>query len=228
MMEQTPVHEVHNSALLNLMPKDASFIVEVGCSSGALAREFKKLATNNNRYVGIEIDCEYGDLAKRYCDHVIVGNIENFEDSEWLDLRSADCWVFGDTLEHLQDPWRVLSKIRSLIPSNGVIVCCIPNAQHWSLQVKLNLGEFRYEKSGLLDKTHLRWFTRQTIFELFKDTGFIVAAIDPLIFDEPLRDQFISLLKRISQRAGRDPEITSRDALPMQYVLIATPDNLRV
>lgn len=226
MIEQTPVHEAHNAALLSLIPKNASFIVEVGCSSGALAREFKKLATKENRYVGIEIDQKYGDLARRHCDQVIVGNIENFEDKDWSDLSAADCWIFGDTLEHLQDPWSTLKKIRSFIPANGILACCIPNAQHWSLQVKLNVGEFRYEKSGLLDKTHLRWFTRQTILELFKDTGFTVTSLDPLIFDEPLREQFLVLLKRISQRAGRDPEIASRDALAMQYVLIATPDSL--
>ena len=227
MMEQTPVHDAHNAALLSLIPKNASFIVEVGCSSGALAREFKKLSKGENRYVGIEIDREYGDLAKRYCDQVIVGDIEKFEDKDWSAVSSADCWVFGDTLEHLQDPWRILKKIRSFIPANGVLACCIPNAQHWSLQVKLNIGEFRYEKSGLLDKTHLRWFTRQTMLELFRDTGFLVTSLDPLIFDEPLRDQFIALLKRIAHRAGRDPEMASKDALPMQYVLIATPDVLR-
>jgi len=221
-MEQTPVHDMHNPDLLKLIPQDAKRIVEVGCSSGALAREYKK---NNPgcTFIGIEIDQEYSTLAKRFCDEVYVANIESIEDSIWDTLVGADCFVFGDTLEHLQDPWKVLRKIKTIIPPTGSIVCCVPNAQHWSLQVKLNIGDFRYVESGLLDKTHLRWFTRQTLIELFADTGFVVRDIQPRIFDEPQREDFIALLKRISKRAGVNPEEAGKDAAPFQYVLIATP-----
>ena len=141
----------------------------------------------------------------------------------WDALSQADCWIFGDTLEHFQNPWAVLQKIRSLIPSNGVIACCIPNAQHWSLQVKLNIGEFHYEESGLLDKTHLRWFTRKTLIELFHSTGFHISEICPRIFNEPGRDQFLGLLKEIAERAGVNADEAMNDALPMQYILLAKP-----
>jgi tRNA A58 N-methylase Trm61 len=159
-MEQTPIHEYHNPDLLKVIPLKSQYIVEVGCSSGALDREYKKIS-NANTYVGIEVDDSYASLAKRYCDEVYVSNIETMEGALWNKLSKADCWIFGDTLEHLQNPWKVLHQIHTVIPSNGVIACYIPNAQHWSLQVKLNIGEFRYEESGLLDKTHLRWFTKK-------------------------------------------------------------------
>ncbi len=221
-MKQTPVHDSHNPDLLKLMPHDAKRVVEIGCSSGALAREYK----NNNPdcfYIGVEIDEEYAGLAKRYCDEVYTGNIETIDNETWNKLAAADCFVFGDTLEHLQDPWKVLKRIRSCIPLTGSIVCCVPNAQHWSLQVRLNIGHFRYEESGLLDKTHLRWFTRQTLIELFFDTGFVVNHIQPRIFKEPQRDNFIELLKLISKRAGVNPDEAGRDAIPLQYVFIANP-----
>ena len=68
-MNQTPAHDHHNPDLLRLMPSDASFVIEVGCSSGALAKVYRKL-NRGVRYVGIEIDSEYVKLAKRYCDEV--------------------------------------------------------------------------------------------------------------------------------------------------------------
>jgi len=221
-MEQTPVHDNHNPDLLRLIPKTSKCIVEVGCSSGALAREFKKI-NQETQYIGIEIDDGYVNLAKRYCDEVHLANIENMSDVLYQQLSKADCWVFGDTLEHLQNPWNVLNKIRSFMPKNGVLAACIPNAQHWSLQVKLNIGEFRYEDSGLLDKTHLRWFTRKTLIELFHDTGFDILKMHPRIFNEPGRDEYLSLLQRIAKRARANSDEAVNDAIPLQYCLLVKP-----
>jgi ubiquinone/menaquinone biosynthesis C-methylase UbiE len=223
-MSQTPVHDNHNPDLLNILPKSAKYIVEIGSSSGALAREYKRINISpESKYIGIEIDSNYAALSKRFCDEVYVENIEKMNEDLWTKLGRADCWVFGDTLEHLQDPWMVLRKIRSLISSDGVIACCIPNAQHWSLQVRLSVGDFRYEESGLLDKTHLRWFTRKTLCELFSSTGFEIQMLQPRIFNEPQSDEFISLLKRIAQRAGASPEEAAEDSRPIQYVALAKP-----
>lgn len=221
-MDQTPAHENHNPDLLRIIPQTSKCIVEVGCSSGALAREFKKL-NPETQYIGIEVDSDYAKLAKRHCDEVHLANIESMSDALWGQLSQADCWIFGDTLEHLQNPWQVLRKIRSLIGPNGVIACCIPNAQHWSLQVKLSIGEFRYESSGLLDKTHLRWFTRKTLIELFYDSGFDILEIHPRIFNEPGRDGFLCLLQRVAKRAGANSEEAINDAIPLQYTLLAKP-----
>lgn len=223
-MQQTPAHEIHNPDLLNVIPKDARFLVEVGCSSGALAREFKKISPSS-RYVGFEIDENYVTLAKRYCDEVMHADIESIDDKAWEKFRGADCFIFGDTLEHLKDPWRILKKICGLISPKGAVVCCIPNAQHWSLQVKLNIGDFRYQESGLLDRTHLRWFTRQTMVELFKDAGFDVGAIYPRIFNEPQKEKFLPLLKKISEAAGANSEIASLDALALQFIVVAKIKN---
>lgn len=103
----------------------------------------------NNKYIGIEIDKKYASLAEKYCDEVIYGDIENLNSKLWGVLCKADCWIFGDTLEHLKNPWDLLNMINASMPSNAIIACCIPNAQHWSLQVKLCIGEFRYEEISL-------------------------------------------------------------------------------
>lgn len=222
-MNQTPVHERHNPDLLKLIPNHASKLVEIGCSSGALAREFKILSPKCH-YLGIEVDPHYAELAKRFCDDSQVCDIESADDSFWIKNTDRDCWIFGDTLEHLKDPWRILKKIRSIIPEEGSVVVCIPNAQHWSLQVKLCIGNFRYQDSGLLDRTHLRWFTRQTIFEMFDQSGFKVEVGFPRIFNEPNRELFIPLIEKMATIAGADPKMAASDALPLQYVLRAKPN----
>ena len=221
-MKQTPVHLQHNPDLLKMLPIGARSLVEIGCSSGALAREFKKLAPDCE-YLGVEIDEGYRQMAAAFCDQTLNLDIEQADDSFWQSCRARDCWIFGDTLEHLSDPWKVLRRIRSVIPAHGVVAACIPNAQHWSLQAKLSIGDFRYVDRGLLDRTHLRWFTRQTMLELFEQTGFEVQTVLPRIFNEPSRARFLPLIEHMAMAAGANPKSAVADALPLQYVIRAAP-----
>lgn len=224
-MQQTPVHDIHNADLLTLLPVTSSNIIEIGCSSGALAREFKKI-NENCHYVGVDIEQSYCDLAKRYCDDVISMNIDNAETPFFESYADRDCWIFGDTLEHLVDPWRVLNEIKKVIPKHGVIAASIPNAQHWSVFAKLSIGDFRYVDSGIFDRTHLRWFTYVTILELFAHTGFQVISIKSRIFDEPIRQQYmpvISLIGEMAKACGADPDVAIRNSYAFQYVILAVP-----
>lgn len=221
-MKQTPVHEIHNPDLLRMMPSHVMNVIEIGCSSGALAREFKQINPACH-YLGIDIEPEYVELAKRYCDDTAVGNIENKDSAFYAQHADKDCWVFADTLEHLRDPWKVLREIRHVIPSHGVIVASIPNAQHWSVFAKLSMGDFRYADSGIFDRTHLRWFTRQTINEMFNQAGFSIVQGEPRIFDEPQRSQFLPVIGEMAKLCGFDPQIAMNDALAFQYVLRSIP-----
>ena len=221
-MKQTPAHDNHNPDLLKLIPVSSRKLVEIGCSAGALAREFKK--TNPGcSYFGIDIEPAYLEFAGRYCDKVLSCDIEACDDEFYERHRERDCWIFGDTLEHLKDPWRVLKSIRKNLPEDGCVVACIPNAQHWSIVARLAIGGFRYEESGLLDKTHLRWFTRQTIFELFAGAGFAVAEGVARVFDEPAREKFLPLIGELAKASGGDPDVAINDSLPLQYVVRAVP-----
>lgn len=148
-------------------------------------------------------------------------NIEDADEAFWNSKNDRDCWIFGDTLEHLQNPWLILDRIYKVLPVGGVVVACIPNAQHWSLQAKLSIGDFRYESQGLLDKTHLRWFTRQTIIEMFGQVGFAIEEGIPRIFNEPQRDIFLPVIGEMARLAGADSQMAISDALPLQYVIRA-------
>ncbi len=221
-MDQTPAHERHNPDLLKIIPADAQRLVEVGCSSGALAREFKKLSPRCD-YLGIEIDPAYAELAKRYCDRTLTLNIEEAGVEFWKEAADRDCWIFGDVLEHTKDPWALLRRVRTAIPAAGVVLACIPNVQHWSIQAKLSIGDFRYEDEGLLDRTHLRWFTKRTIFDLFRQSGFEITQGMPRIFNDPQREKFLPIIEQMAMAVGADPKAAVADALPLQYVVKAIP-----
>jgi SAM-dependent methyltransferase len=219
-VKQTPIHDQHNPDLLALVPLTSRRLIEIGCSSGALARAFKQKVPESH-YVGVEIDSGYAELATRHCDEVIVCDLDQADDVFWQTHEDRDCWIFGDTLEHLRDPWAVLRRIRRHIPSGGSVVVCIPNVQHWSIQAKLSVGDFRYRDSGLLDRTHLRWFTRQTVLEAFRETGFEVVTGKPRIFNEPNRERFLPIIEQMAQAAGGDAKQAVQDALALQYVIRA-------
>lgn len=221
-MKQTPAHEQHNPDLLTFIPKDCRKLVEVGCSSGALAREYRKL-NPGCCYVGVEIDADYAERAVPFCSTVHTMDIEAAPAGFFAANADADCWVFGDALEHLRDPWRLLAEIRRHLPLGGQVVACVPNVQHWSVQARLACGVFRYEDEGLLDRTHLRWFTRSTLIELFAATGFRVVEGLPRVFAEPEREAALAVIRRMAEVCGADPEQAVADAKPMQFVVRALP-----
>lgn len=221
-MEQTPVHDVHNPDLLQIIPPNARKLIEIGCSSGALAREFKKVSPTCD-YLGVEIDAQYAELARRYCDECLHLNVEHADDAFWAAQTERDCWIFGDTLEHMVDPWKLIQRVRRVIPADGAVLACIPNMQHWTIQVRLSIGDIRYEPSGLLDRTHLRWFTRQTILELFAHNGFKVEALYLRMDDAPTRDKFLPAIEHMAKLVGMDPAVAVQDAMALQYVVKAVP-----
>lgn len=221
-MEQTPAHGFHNPDLLGAIPPHCVRVIEIGCSTGALARELKKIRPACH-YIGIDIDTAYVTAAKAYCDETAAIDIEECDEQFFESHADRDCWIFGDVLEHMRDPWSVLRKIRRVIPENGCIVACIPNAQHWSLQARLSIGDLRYEDSGLLDRTHLRWFTAHTIHQMFADSGFRVAADRARVFNEPARDHFLPIIGEMAKACGGDPATAMQLAMPLQYVVTAVP-----
>ncbi len=219
-MKQTPINEIHNAEVLKLIPTTSRKVIEIGCSSGALAREFKKLHPDAN-WIGVEIDPDYAELAQRYCDTTVVRNLEECGQDFYNTYSDQDCWIFADVLEHFKDPWKILKSIRSVIPNDGCVVACIPNAQNWNLLARLAVGDFRYENMGLLDRTHLRWFTRQTIYELFESQKFTISEGVARTFQS--NQELLDLIGKIAETCGYDPLVSIADATPLQYVVRATP-----
>ena len=221
-MDQTPLNTGLNGDLLAVIPRDAPRIVEVGCSGGGLAREYRKI-NPRCEYIGLEINPGYAEVAREHCTRVVVGDIEEMPGDAFQSIAEASSWIFGDVLEHLYDPWAVLRRIRSVITPSSSVMACIPNAQHWSMQARLNCGAFRYEEKGLLDRTHIRWFTKTTIRELFESSGYAIVEARARVVDEPLREAAMVGVRAFANAIGADPEEAALNATPLQYIVRALP-----
>lgn len=221
-MKQTPAHAVVNRDLLALMPSSTRRVVEVGCMHGALANAFREVNPGVH-YTGIDIDPDYALIAGESCNLALAGDIETFDAAAFNRLFPSDCWVFGDCLEHLRDPWRVLRQIREQIDADGCLVACIPNAQHWSVQMRLATGLFRYEDSGLLDRTHVRWFTRITMIELFQQEGWQIESGVARRLSQAPPEGLMEGVRAIARAGGADPDQASEDAEVFQYLFKVVP-----
>src|SRR5438105_11540086 len=102
-MRSTAAHDTPNPDLLAMVPGGLARVVEVGCSTGALARAYRA-ANPGCDYVGIEVDPAHAAAARAACSSVIAADVEGLDEPTFAGLFPADCWVFGDSLEHLKDP----------------------------------------------------------------------------------------------------------------------------
>src|SRR5260221_3061324 len=105
----------------------------------------------------------------------------------------------------------------------GTSVACIPNAQHWSFQARPSSGMFTYEDDGLFDRTHIRWFTKTTIGDLFKSSGFRIIEGMERVFDEPFREEALVGIKALAEAPGTYVQQAVDNARPLQWVVRATP-----
>ncbi len=222
MIGSTPATDIHNAQVLDAVPAGTRKVLEVGTGTGALAREIRNKCPGVE-YVGVEISAEYRDAAKAWCDRAYLENFEQASDALMQELADADVVIFADVLEHFIDPWASLARMRTVMPAHARIIASIPNIQHWSIQYRLLAGDFRYADVGLLDRTHLRFFTRQTMIEMFAGTGYRVEQIVPRIFAFPNQDEMLKKVAQISQLHGVDPQMAVQDAAAFQFVLTAVP-----
>lgn len=221
-MKSTPPNFLPNVDVLALMPKQCRRIIEIGPSVGSLAKAYR-LENPEVEYVGVEIDAEYADLAREHCSRVIVGNVEQMSDDELSQIAPADCWVFSDVLEHLYDPWHMLRRLNKVMRSSDCIVACIPNVQHWSVQLRILSGDFWYEDSGLLDRTHIRFFTRKTLSQMFFKSGFEIHEARLRVLEFPEQENTLNKLRALADQLGLDSQECAEDATVFQYVIKADP-----
>lgn len=149
--------------------QDACFrVLEVGCGCGATLSHIKWQYQNAQVY-GIELEEKAASLGK-YMGDIIIGDIETMELPFAEDM--FDYIIFGDVLEHLHDPGKVVKKCKSILKRDGKILASIPNLLNVSVIAPLLRGRFQYTEAGLLDKTHIHLFTKYEIEKMFSLSGF--------------------------------------------------------
>jgi 2-polyprenyl-3-methyl-5-hydroxy-6-metoxy-1,4-benzoquinol methylase len=163
------------SEMLRYVPADVRDVLEVGCGGAAFAAEIKR--TRHARVTGIEPFETAAETAATRIDEVLQTGAE--EGLGRLRGRFFDCIVFNDVLEHLVDPESILAAAASLLRPQGTVVASIPNMRYLPVLRDLVLrGEWRYTNDGILDRTHLRFFTHKSIAELFAACGYRVHKLE--------------------------------------------------
>lgn len=151
-------------------------VLELGTAVGSMTQLIHEVS--GCTVVGMEIDPEMAKMATPWCERMIVGNIESMDLAETLGDDRFDVIVAADVLEHLYDPWACLLKIRPYLRPEGFIVLSVPNVAHNALLAELLNGRFPYQEKGLLDRTHLRFFTRSNLEDMLFSTGYLPSQWD--------------------------------------------------
>lgn len=151
-------------------------VLEIGCANGRMS---KLLQANGCRVIGIELNAHLAEQAKPYCETVIVGDIE--EDGLLSCDQQFDVVLMADVLEHLAYPDRLLERLHRHLKPGGHIVIAVPNIAYWAMRLTLLFGRFDYSlRGGLLDSTHLRFFTRRTLEAMVAACGYRMEIFYPV------------------------------------------------
>lgn len=172
---------VREQFLLELPPNSSARLLEVGCGNGNTAAEARRTG-RCGWCAGIELcDGPAAEATKRL-DQVLVGDVETLS----LPFPQAhfDVLIMSEVLEHLRDPWAVLRKLHPLLRPGAVVLAGSPNVSHHGVIRMLLRGRWDLTPSGVMDRTHLRWFTPRTYAEMFQQCGYTVLAVGPA---NPLR-----------------------------------------
>jgi 2-polyprenyl-3-methyl-5-hydroxy-6-metoxy-1,4-benzoquinol methylase len=149
-------------------------ILEIGCGeggTGSLALEQRRCGT----YCGVELFPSAADKAKDRISEVVVGNIEE-TDLPWPG-EHFDVLILSEILEHLVDPWTVLKKLHPLLKPGARVFASSPNVANYRIIRMLMRGEWNLTDMGLMDRTHLRWFTPRSYRDLFESCGYAVDSV---------------------------------------------------
>jgi len=170
---------------LPLLPSRADRVLEIGCGAGRTLESLRSSGRCIATY-GVELVPSIAAEARKRVDHVFVGNIEEL--TLPLEPGSMNAILCLDVLEHMVNPWSAMVKLADLLAPGGVLVASIPNVQNYRVILPLLRGRWDYASEGLLDRTHLRFFTRASAIELMECSGLLVDRVDATgIFGRTLR-----------------------------------------
>ena len=198
--------------LVAMVPAGAAAALDVGCARGETARALKRAGVA--RVVGIEPDAADAAQAARVCDRVVAAPLEEVREEF---PGQFDAVLFGDVLEHLGDPSAALARVRPWLSERGVLVASVPNLGHWSVIADLLEGRFDYVPYSILSGTHIRFFTRRTLRDLFEASGYRIETIETVTF--PASPEGAVKLRLLASIPG-----ASQDLSAAEFLAVARPD----
>jgi SAM-dependent methyltransferase len=193
-----------------LLPENCGNIIELGCGGGGTLAWLKNSGMARHT-TGIELCAEPASVARSQVDQVIEGDLDCA--MKQLNDGHYDLVLCLDVLEHLVDPWATVQRIYSLLRPGGSILISVPNVRHYSVLLPLlRDGSWRYQEAGILDRSHLRFFSRDGATELLTQNGFVIkASADNGLKPTRRREIWKTLLAKTSWR----------DFCVFQFLLVA-------
>ena len=221
MPNQPSYYDQINPDIFSRIPATSSKILEIGCGSGALGSAFKAINPSST-YFGVEIMEEPARIAQTRLDKVWNCNIEENGGKVFEETGLIDALVYGDVLEHLCYPDQILKNHSQWLTPEGVVIACIPNVQRWSVLINLLSGQWPQMDQGIFDRTHLRWFTKQSLVDLFQAADLHITSIVPRIFKPEKAQEFVKAMSPCLDALGQSKEKLFEGVAPLQYVVTAT------
>ncbi len=201
---ETDYHVHFNPQLLEVCRQPPKRLLDIGCAGGVLGKFVK--AQCGAYVMGIEPNVAAAKAAEKNLDRVWCGKFADIDlVADGVAHNSIDTVVFADVLEHLYDPWRAVLGIKKFMTPDGQLIISIPNTRHLNLLAQLiDGGEWKYDDRGLLDVTHIRFFTLKEITGLLAETGYLVERVAYNL--DPSFHEFYNAAKgqpQINVRVGR-------------------------
>ena len=195
-------------------------VLETGCASGHMS---ELLNAQGCTVVGMEIESSIVEPAMQWLERVVIGDLE--DRAVWSDLDGEyfDDILFGDVLEHLKDPLTSLREAALHLAPGGAVVISVPNIAHADVKVALIKGTFPYSESGLLDRTHISFFTKESLIELVREAGLAVVEISRITV--PVFATEIGVSRDDVDDATFDAITSDREAETYQFVVKAVRDD---
>ncbi len=193
-------------------------VLEFGCGPGHMSKVLTEEL--GCRVTGIELDEEAAENAQKYCQEVYNIDLDQIDILGIMGNRKFDVLLFADILEHLKSPETLLSTSAKLLAKGGHVVASVPNVGYCGLVAELLVGRFQYRDLGLLDKTHIRFFTRQGLVSMFEQCGLVITDLDG--YEVPLElSEFKGAFKGLP-RAVTDFITSQKDSMVYQFILKAS------
>jgi 2-polyprenyl-3-methyl-5-hydroxy-6-metoxy-1,4-benzoquinol methylase len=172
-------HENARNEIASFLNDSPGLVVDIGCGGGAMGRLIKEKFPGT-RVIGIERNPHAAEHARQYLDTVICDDLDKIEIGDHIGEAEIDTVLLLDVLEHLYDPWSTLRRIRSWLQPAARVLASVPNVRNLATLDELAGGRWDYRENGVLDISHVRFFTRATLLQLFEETGYSVQHMEPL------------------------------------------------
>jgi SAM-dependent methyltransferase len=203
--------------VVNFVPP-GSRVLELGPATGYMSRAFVGRGCS---VVGIEFDPGMAERAAAICERVIVGDLDRLDLDAELGEDRFDAIVSADVVEHLKDPLGALRRLRPFLKDGGRLAISIPNVAHGSVRLALLSGRWEYRDWGLLDSTHLHFFTRETFERTLEEAGFELVELRP--HELPVAATEIEFDEGVLPAGLAEALEAEPDARAYQFVALAVP-----